>query len=588
MSRKDEMAAHMVSPSVLLGLFCLLTLPAGVVGQEYTAGPGLAIVPIDDGYDGTLDPNSMASSTIPVPSDGTDLIREVSVELTMSTLFLGEFIIKLKSPTGTVVTLMHRAGLAGIPDDGTDSVVANFGDGSNLSFQYPITFADDAASGIGAELMGAAPVDIGRDGVVGDPNDPKGATPDNYIPDAGDLSTLNGGPLVDKFSAFDGETTVGDWVLYLGDGAPGGPPYVLDLDQWTLQLITYAPGDFDGDGVPDGSDACPDTAPGDPVDPNGCSTADDDTDGVLNDQDLCPGTPACATDIDADGCAVDSDADTVPDGCDICEGFDDTVDSDGDGIPDGCDACPDTAPGDPVDPNGCSTADDDTDGVLNDQDLCPGTPACASNVDADGCAADSDGDGVPDGCDTCPNTASGDPVDPNGCSTADDDGDGVLNDQDLCPGTPACATDIDADGCPADSDADGVPDGCDLCPGTASGEPVDSDGCSTADDDDDGVLNDQDLCPDTPACATDIDADGCAIDSDGDDVPDGCDICEGFDDAVDSDGDGVPDGCDTPPSQDTPDGCCGAAGPVSPIGLAVGMLLLSRFGGYRTRSRRRG
>ncbi len=435
MSGRNEIAARWVSLGVLAGLFCLLTLPAAVSGQDYTAGPGLAIVPIDDGYDGTLDPNSMASSTIAVASDGTDLVGGVTVEITMATLFLGEHVIKLKSPSGTIITLVHRAGLDGIPDDGTDSNIANFGDGSNLSFDYPITFDDDAASGIGAELLGGG---IGTEGEVGDPNN---GTPDNYIPDADDLSTLNGGPLLDKFSAFDGENTVGDWVLYLGDAAPGGLPYVLDLDGWTLQLTTYA-------------------------------------------------------------------------------------DSDGDGVPDGSDACPDTAPGDPVDPNGCSTADDDNDGVLNDQDLCPDTPACANNVDADGC--------------------------------------------------------------PIDSDGDGVPDGCDLCPGTASGEPVDSDGCSTADDDDDGVGNDQDLCPDTPACATDIDADGCPIDSDGDGAPDGCDICEGSDDNVDSDGDGVPDGCDTPPGQDTPDGCCGAAGPVSPIGLAVGMLLLSRFGGYRNRSRRRG
>jgi hypothetical protein len=548
------------------GLFCLMMLPAGVLGQDYTAGPGLAIIPIDDGYDGTLDPNSMASSTISVPSDGKDLIRGVSAELTMSTLFLGEFIIKLQSPTGTIVTLMHRAGLEGIPDDGTDSNIAIFGDGSNLSFQFPITFDDAAPSGIGAELMGTAPVDLSTEGVVGDPNDPRGPTPDNYIPDAGDLSTLNGGPLVDKFSAFDNENAVGDWILYLGDGAPGGPPYVLELDQWTLQLVTYAPGDFDDDGVPDGNDACPDTPPGDPVDPNGCSTADDDADGVLNDQDLCPDTPACADPIDPNGCPTDSD---------------------GDGVVDGCDLCPGTAPGDPVDPNGCSTADDDADGVLNDQDLCPDTPACADPIDPNGCPTDSDGDGVVDGCDLCPDTAPGDPVDPNGCSTADDDADGVLNDQDLCPNTPACADPIDPNGCPADSDGDGVVDGCDLCPGTASGEPVDSDGCSTADADDDGVPDVQDLCPDTPDCATDIDADGCAIDSDGDLVPDGCDICEGFDDSVDSDGDGVPDGCDTPPGQDTPTGCCGGAGPVSPICLAVGMLLLSRFGGYRTGSRRR-
>jgi len=148
-------------------------------------------------------------------------------------------------------------------------------------------------------------------------------------------------------------------------------------------------------------------------------------------------------------------------------------------------------------------------------------------------APDGDGDLVPDDFDDCPGTAAGDPVDEDGCSTADDDGDGVLNDQDDCPGT-------------------------------AAGDPVDADGCSTADDDGDGVNNDGDLCANTPTCATNVDANGCAIDSDGD---------------------GNMDGCEPPPQEE--DGCCGATGPVAPLGLAVGMLLLARLGGYRrTRQRR--
>jgi hypothetical protein len=132
---------------------------------------------------------------------------------------------------------------------------------------------------------------------------------------------------------------------------------------------------------------------------------------------------------------------------------------------------------------------------------------------------DGDGDLIPDDVDACPGTAAGDPVDANGCSTADDDGDGVLNDQDDCPGT-------------------------------AAGDPVDADGCSTADDDSDGVLNDDDLCADTPTCATNVDTDGCAIDTDGD---------------------GNVDGCEPPPQT-----CCGGAGPVGPLGLAIGLLLLGR------------
>ena len=46
--------------------------------------------------------------------------------------------------------------------------------------------------------------------------------------------------------------------------------------------------DFDSDGVEEPGDLCPGTAFGDPVDIDGCSTADDDADGVLNDDDDCP------------------------------------------------------------------------------------------------------------------------------------------------------------------------------------------------------------------------------------------------------------------------------------------------------------
>ncbi len=97
-----------------------------------------------------------------------------------------------------------------------------------------------------------------------------------------------------------------------------------------------------------------------------------------------------------------------------------------------------------------------------------------------------------------------------------------------------------------DGDGDGLPDSCDTCPDDSNN---DADG--------DGVCGDVDNCPNTANA-----------------------------DQADSDGDGVGDACTPPPAeQETPPGCCGAAGPLSPLGLAVGMLLLSRYGGYRTRRR---
>jgi hypothetical protein len=70
-------------------------------------------------------------------------------------------------------------------------------------------------------------------------------------------------------------------------------------------------------------------------------------------------------------------------------------------------------------------------------------------------------------------------------------------------------------------------------------------------------------------------------DADGDGVFDADDNCTDTPnpDQADADADGIGDVCDQP-------ACCGAAGPAAPLGLAVGMLLLSCFGRY-TRLRRR-
>ncbi|MEZ5558138.1 MAG: OmpA family protein [Pseudomonadales bacterium] len=66
--------------------------------------------------------------------------------------------------------------------------------------------------------------------------------------------------------------------------------------------VAAAPVDSDGDGVVDGSDACPNTPKGVAVDSRGCPR-DSDRDGVTDDRDACPGTPAGAK-VDARGCEV--------------------------------------------------------------------------------------------------------------------------------------------------------------------------------------------------------------------------------------------------------------------------------------------
>lgn len=122
--------------------------------------------------------------------------------------------------------------------------------------------------------------------------------------------------------------------------------------------------DSDGDGVPDESDACPDTPAGTAVDGSGCPVVmDADGDGIPDDMDICADTPA-GIEVDASGCPLDSD---------------------GDGVPDHVDVCPDTPVGQPVDELGCPVVlDADGDGVEDDEDRCANTPQGAK-TDERGC-----------------------------------------------------------------------------------------------------------------------------------------------------------------------------------------------------------
>ncbi len=106
--------------------------------------------------------------------------------------------------------------------------------------------------------------------------------------------------------------------------------------------------------------------------------ADFDGDGVPNRIDQCPNTPHGAK-VDTKGCPIDTD---------------------GDGVYDGLDMCPGTPAGMKVNDQGCPL-DTDGDGVTDDKDKCPNTPA-GEKVNADGCPLDTDGDGVPDSKDACP------------------------------------------------------------------------------------------------------------------------------------------------------------------------------------------
>ena len=159
-----------------------------------------------------------------------------------------------------------------------------------------------------------------------------------------------------------------------------------------LLSIGWAPRnvDFDGDGIPNDIDECPDE-PEDFdgfQDEDGCPDPDNDRDGIPDDVDQCPDDPE-----DIDGF---EDEDGCPD-----------LDNDGDGIPDDVDECPDE-PEDFdgfEDEDGCPDLDNDGDQIPDAQDQCPNEPEDFDGFqDEDGCPdPDNDTDKIPDTEDSCPN-----------------------------------------------------------------------------------------------------------------------------------------------------------------------------------------
>ncbi len=171
------------------------------------------------------------------------------------------------------------------------------------------------------------------------------------------------------------------WLVTAGAGsgltrAVGTPGYRAIL------AVAFAPQppDRDGDGIPDGVDACPD----DPedydrfADLDGCPDDDNDRDGIRDVDDACPDVPEDMNGIsDLDGC---------PEG--------DRPDLDGDGIPDDVDHCPGAKEDFDSfeDGDGCPDPDNDHDGVRDDDDECPTEKETINGRDDyDGCPDEGEG-----------------------------------------------------------------------------------------------------------------------------------------------------------------------------------------------------
>jgi len=194
----------------------------------------------------------------------------------------------------------------------------------------------------------------------------------------------------------------------MGVGVSGGPGFTPTPGSPAFRVLVsffYSPAveiepsipppeqvhDVDGDGVPDGQDACPNVSgPERPAaETNGCPDSDGDT--ILDSQDACPqlaGEPS--DDPKKHGCNVpkDKDGDGILDAFDACpteagvassepekHGCPILPDADDDGVPDRDDACRDVFGSANPDPklNGCRP-DTDHDFIFDSHDACPATP----------------------------------------------------------------------------------------------------------------------------------------------------------------------------------------------------------------------
>ena len=299
--------------------------------------------------------------------------------------------------------------------------------------------------------------------------------------------------------------------------------------------------DFDGDGVPNDSDADDDNDGWDDTDESSCNT------NPLN-------SDSTPTDTDGDGICdyldSDDDGDGVEDGND-CDPLDpdESTDNDMDGICDGADD------------------DDDNDGVLDDDDAFPEDPSEWSDTDGDGKGDnvddDDDNDGVSDlmeeRCFSDSLDANSVPTDTDGdgeCDPIDydDDGDGYFDaDEDSCG-----SDSMDSGSVPADLDSDGECDEEDY--------DIDGDGVANPDDDfpndssewndldGDGIGDNADDDTDGDGWADSVEEECAAAGGDGDSMngnvqPNDNDIdgnCDALD--PDDDGDGVADGDDAFPN----------------------------------------
>lgn len=175
----------------------------------------------DDSYLGVLDANDgtgadagMRCCLQPVDVTVPGIVSDVNLSLGVTHTWVGDLVVKLKSPTGTVSTVLSRPGFVEGVDDGSGCC----GDNSNWA-NASILF-DEQSGGPSAEQLGVSPA-LGADQNVCDDDGACARTPAS---DSGPGSGLD----VD----FDGEEYAGDWQICIGDASAN------DVGSWSSYELT--------------------------------------------------------------------------------------------------------------------------------------------------------------------------------------------------------------------------------------------------------------------------------------------------------------------------------------------------------------
>jgi subtilisin-like proprotein convertase family protein len=172
---------------------------------------------VDDAYNGTLasmTSDSIDSEIIPM----SHVVTDVTVEIAMYHQWVGDLTVKLKGPTGVIVTLVERPqgdGASNSEGDDGSSVVT--GDSSDISGVNWLKFND--AYTRDPEQLGLG---LPNDGVECDHGAPCRFFPNHD--QAADGSSL---------AAFRGGSPHGIWTLYVGDSAAGN---LGALIEWRIHV----------------------------------------------------------------------------------------------------------------------------------------------------------------------------------------------------------------------------------------------------------------------------------------------------------------------------------------------------------------